>query len=105
MKIKNILLILFIIGLIIFIGFGFLADYPAKKIYLAYNFSGIVDHVEYDNKGYPEVTVNGEQYFLWITWDFNHVIEEGDSLKKDSGEIMITLIKHENGKVLKFDHR
>jgi hypothetical protein len=105
MKIKNIISFLFIIMLIMFIGFGFLADYHAKKIYLAYNFSGIVDHVEYDNKGYPEVTVNGEQYYLQIGWNYYHIIEEGDSLKKDSGKIMITLIKHENGKVLKFDHR
>lgn len=105
MKTKNIIFIIFLILLVIFIGFGLALNQRASKINLAYSFNGTVEHIDYNNKGYPNITINGEQYPLDITWDYNHIIEVGDSLKKDSGEMMIKLVKHKNGKVLIFDHR
>nr|WP_068890054.1 hypothetical protein [Pedobacter panaciterrae] len=53
-----------------------------NKKNLAYEFSGIVEEVNYDVKGTPYVTVDHIMYYLSEGWDFEHLIEKGDSIKK-----------------------
>jgi len=87
------------------IAFAIVAINISSKKYLGYKFNGEVIHVEYNNKGYPEVTVNGEQYMLGMGVNFDHMIEEGDSLKKDSGDTKVILVKARSGKVIIFGRK
>ena len=76
----------------------------ARKLYLTYKFKGIVEHVSYDGKSIPTVTINKKDYYLGAsTYNFNHLINRGDSIEKDSGILTIKLIKQKNGIVLMFD--
>ena len=80
-----------------------LEQFKLKK-YLSYKFSGRVDAVSYDIKGFPNVTVNNKRYCLSAGYNFNYKIELGDTLKKRRGSNIYTLIKHKNGEILIFDN-
>jgi hypothetical protein len=93
--------------LAVFIGFIIYmihSDIRATRLVSSYHFNGVVDKVEYDGKSIPTVTVNGKDYYLGSTnWNFNHLISRGDSIEKDSGILMVKLIKQKSGRVLVFD--
>ena len=93
--------------LAVFIGFiiyMILSSIRARKLISGYHFNGVVDKVEYDAKSIPTVKVNGKDYYLGSTnWNFNHLITQGDSIEKDSGNLTVKLIKQKSGRVLVFD--
>jgi len=75
----------------------------ARNSYINYEFNGIVESVSYDDKNIPSATVDGQTYYLGATnWNFNRLIEAGDSLHKQKGNIVIELIKQKTGKILTF---
>jgi len=57
-------------------------------------FTGPVERVWYDNKGYPFVIVNGREYYLGdAIWHFNVKIHKGDTIVKQKGDLRIKIIK------------
>jgi hypothetical protein len=95
---------IYLLAVIAFVIHIIYSSSVARKIVLKYSFSGIVEKVVYDKKSIPNVTIDGKTYYLGSTsWNFNYLIAKGDSLKKDSGNITVKLIKHKNGKVIIFD--
>jgi len=67
-----------------------------NKKNLAYEFSGVVEDVNYDVKGSPYVTVKHKTYYLSEGWNFQHLIEKGDSIKKKKNNFEVKLIKQNN---------
>jgi hypothetical protein len=59
----------------------------------AFKFNGVVEAIRYDVKDIPYVTIGGLTYYLSYSWNFEHLIEKGDSLQKKEGEMIVKLIK------------
>jgi hypothetical protein len=94
----------YLLACVIFLFYMIYSSKNVEKMVLRYKFNGIAEKVVYDGKNIPSVTIKGATYYLGSGyWNFNHLISKGDSLKKDSGDIAIKLIKHGNGRVLIFD--
>lgn len=68
------------------------------------HFYGVVDSVNYDVKGIPTVIVNKNKYYLSAGYNFDHQIERGDKLKKDSGSAIYILTKHKTNKIFRFNN-
>ena len=64
--------------------------------------NGVVQNVKYyDGRGEPEITVDGQTYYLESRhWNIPFVIEEGDSIFKMKGSMEIKLVKHKSGKII-----
>jgi len=77
----------------------------ANEKFLTYSFDGRVEKIEYTKQGLPYITVNGDEYYLDVGWNNNHLIQLQDSIKKDSGNALIILVKQKTGKVFKFESR
>lgn len=60
---------------------------------LSNNFHGILTQIKYDVKGFPEVTVDGRDYYLLAGCNFDYLIKEGDSLTKQQGSNTYRLVK------------
>lgn len=103
MKAEKLIWIIFTIMLIGLAWFGIQSYKAGKEQYLSYKFNGRVENINYSSKGYPEVMINGDFFYLNVGWDNDHIIEVGDTLKKDSGQLKVILIKHQSNKVLRFD--
>jgi len=67
-----------------------------NKINLSYEFDGVVEEVRYDVKGTPYVTVKDTTYYLSEGWNFEHLIEKGDSIQKKKNDLEVKLIKQNN---------
>ena len=76
-------------------------SHEAKKLYLKYQFNGIIKSVTYDVKGKATILVNNVPYELFDNdWDFDHNrIEKNDSIVKAKNSMIIKLIKR-NGKII-----
>ncbi len=72
---------------------------------LTYNFTGVVENVDYDVKGIPEVTVHNEKYYLASGYNFEYKIERGDSIIKLKGSSVYKIIKHKSGAIVEFDNK
>ena len=105
MKARTIFYLIALVIFVLFVLYGIHLNNIANDNYRAMTFYGVVEHVGYDEKGFPEVTINGQHYFLDITWDNSdrNIIEQGDSLMKYRGQTTIKLIKYKNGKTLLFN--
>lgn len=77
-------------------------NFTASKRLKGYEMKGVVDRITYDVKGLPYVDVNGTQYYLGGPWNFEHKIEEGDSIIKRKGDMSIKLIKKNTGEIIQF---
>jgi hypothetical protein len=90
-------------GIPLFLGmliFLYVRVYIREK---KYRFRGVVQVVIYDDKGTPDVTVNGVKYKLsYNDWNFDHQIQKGDSLIKESNIMVIKLVKLNSGDVIFF---
>jgi len=95
-------LTVFISLCLLFIAFLIFSIYRGFSKNLNYNFTGVVHSVTYDEKGTPIIIINNQEYILNAGYDFNHQIEDGDTLKKVKGSDTYTLIKHATGKVIVF---
>ena len=94
----------YLLVFIAFITYMIDSSRRARNIVLNYHFNGVVDKVHYDGKSIPTVTINGKDFYLGSTsWNFNHLISPGDSIEKDSGILMVKLIKYKSRRVLVFD--
>lgn len=91
------LTIMFIFGLYYFYR-------KAHNRNLENHFYGVVDSVNYDVKGIPTVIVNENKYYLSAGYNFNHQIERGDKLKKDSGSTAYILTKHKTNEIFNFNN-
>jgi|GEM_PF-3863806 len=66
----------------------------SEKKSLKWSFKGAVEKVYYSDKGIPEVTVNGNQYYLfYAVMDINYRIQKGDTLIKQKGDFRIKVIR------------
>jgi len=81
------------IGFALFIGWNFFMLKKNNEENLSYKFKGIVENVNYDVKGIPYVLILGDEYYLNGGWNFEHLIEKGDSLQKKEGEMIVKLTK------------
>jgi hypothetical protein len=69
----------------------------------SYAFYGEVEQVRYDTKGFPYVTVNKVTYYLsYNDWNFNHCIEQHDSIQKLENSTVIKIKKRKSGQILVF---
>lgn len=95
-----------IVGIAIVVLFAGSMFYLYKKDYkkkLLYYFNGEVQNVRYDSKGFPYVTIDNRTYYLsYNNWDFNHEIEQGDTLQKEKNTFAVKLTKYKSGHVLIF---
>lgn len=101
---KNLKIFLsFIIPLtIVFVAFlSFQAMKGSQENYQM-EFSGVVESVSYDKKGFPTISVNKAEYYLSNYYNFNYEIEKGDIIKKKQDERTCILIKKNTGKVFQF---
>ena len=57
------------------------------------HFNGVIEKIEYCQKGYPYVFVNQKPYYLSGSWGFNtnKALIVGDSIFKNSGESIIKI--------------
>jgi hypothetical protein len=95
---------IYLLAAVAFVTYGIYTHITVEKKNLKYKFNGVIEKVSYDDKGDPSITIKGKIYDLTSnSWNFNHLICKGDSLKKDSGKLAIKLVKHKNGKVIIFD--
>ena len=86
------------VAFLIYVIYTHLTD---EKRNIKYNFKGVAEKVKYDEKGDLIVTVKGKLYDLTSTnWNFNYLVKKGDTIEKDSGSLIIKLIKHGNGRVI-----
>jgi hypothetical protein len=82
--------------------FTFYSRFTAQRKALSYQFNGRVDTVEYDKKGQPIVTIKRAKYDLSVTrWDFNHQIQEGDSMIKKADSMVIKIFKTDGTVIIK----
>jgi len=84
---------------------GFLL-FSAKNSFnrnLSYDFTGVVNIVNYDAKGIPTVTIHSNKYYLSAGYNFDYQIEKRDTLKKERGSNIYTLIK-QTGQVILFEN-
>ena len=66
-----------------------------------YEFSGILQRIDFDEKGVPKVVINGKKYYsLSTTRSFNNQMAVGDSLIKRKGSTTYILIKRKTGLTL-----
>jgi hypothetical protein len=66
----------------------------SKKKSLNWSFKGVVEKVHYSDKGIPDVTVNGAEYYLFYTvMDIDYRIQRGDTLIKQKGDLRIKVIR------------
>ncbi len=72
---------------------------------LSYSFKNIVEDVSYDIKGTPKVLIEKRYYYLSDGYNFNHLIENGDSLIKEKGSTKYILVKRQTGKVIEFNNQ
>jgi hypothetical protein len=64
-----------------------------------YEFSGCVEAIKYDVKGYPYYTIAKKEYYLPFVWNFHHQINIGDSMTKRRNEFIIRVVYKKTGKV------
>jgi len=73
----------------------------AKKIEKGNQFSGIVESIQYGDKGTPKVVIKNNAYFLSSTsLNFNTDIKPGDSLIKERNSLTYKLIKYKTNEVI-----
>ncbi len=102
-SVKNIIFIVFILMATLIAILSIKNYRAAEKKFHKWSFNGIVDDITYDDKGYPVIIVNSDDYDLGLSqYYFDHMIQKGDSIKKDSGQLTIKLIKKNNGKIIVF---
>jgi len=90
-------------GVPIFLGAIMLFNIRGCTELKSYEFKGVVQNVEYDIQGSPDVFVNGRKYSLGYNgWNFGYNIQKGDSLIKDKGTMTVKLIKFKTCKVIIF---
>ena len=101
---NKILKLIYLLAAVIFIASTIYSDIKDDDLYLKCHFKGVVKKIDYNDKSTPTVTINSRTYGLAGShFNFNRLIEKGDSLEKDSGRTKIKLIKHNGGKVIVFD--
>jgi hypothetical protein len=88
-----------VFGLII-VGFALSAIISAhntkdsKKKSINWSFKGAVEKVHYSDKGIPDVTVNGNEYYLfYAVMDLDYRIQRGDTLIKQKGDLGVKVIR------------
>jgi len=65
-----------------------------------YQFNGIIEKIDYNEKKTPSVKVNGKSYVLSTNWRFNEKMNVGDSLIKEKESTAYKLIKYKTGEVI-----
>lgn len=96
---KNKLRKYLIIGFLFFLALKVLSvisDIKEKN----YQFNGVIQKIEYNEKKTPLVTVNGKSYGLSTNWRFNERMNVGDSLVKEKDSVTYRLIKYKTGEVI-----
>jgi hypothetical protein len=99
---KRIYLIIFIVGILYMIIDDYFIAKHSRQFYLNMQFNGIVQSINYETKGFPEISVNGRKYYFANEYNFRDQIEQGDSIFKYSGRLECTLIKKKTGRALIF---
>jgi len=66
------------------------------------NVNGEIKYLEYGIKGDPTFWVNGVKYNLAGPYNFEHKIDEGDSIVKIAGSTTYKIIKHLSQKEILF---
>ena len=90
-----------IMTLVVFFGavliFTLLVQHNAK----ARQFSGIIEKISIDSKGYPNILVNGKSYNLGGTGlFFCKKVEKGDSIIKEKDSFLYKLIKKNTNEII-----
>jgi hypothetical protein len=79
-----------------------IGDKKAKEENLARSFIGVIEYIEYDEKGIPTVIVNGQKYYLSTSYNFEHKLEKNDSLIKYKNSTIYKLVKNGTNQVILF---
>ena len=93
---------IFISLCIAFLSYGIFSAMQSRKENMTYNFHGVVEKVNYDEKGIPSVMVNGIKYYLSPGYNFDHRIETGDTLTKEKASNIYRLKKSKTSETLEF---
>ena len=89
--------------IVLFAGSMFYLYTKGYKRNLGYRFKGEVRNIQYDSKGFPNVTINDSTYYLsYNNWNFNHKIQKSDTLEKEANTFTIKLTKYKSGDVFIF---
>jgi len=104
MKINNNVKVLVFVSILFFTGF-WLAIRNKKAIKQIYDleFNGVVQVIDYDQKGFPTVEVANNNYYLSLGYNFEYKIQQGDSIFKKRGSFIVVLKKKNTGAIFKFD--
>jgi len=65
-----------------------------------YQFNGIIEKIDYNEKKTPTVTVNSKSYGLSTSWRFNERMNVGDSFVKEKDSMIYKLINFKTGEVI-----
>jgi hypothetical protein len=98
---KNILIRYLMIGLLFLLllkVFSLISDKKERN----YQFKGVIEKIDWNEKNTPTVIVNGKSYDLSTNWKFNERLNVGDSLLKVKDSIKYKLIKNKTGEVIYF---
>jgi hypothetical protein len=95
--------IIFLVGLVILISVIAIVNGKSSDTkYFNMEFTGKVESVGYDIKGYPTLTIKGDNYFIGAFYNFDNKIETGDSMIKVKGQYIFKLIKKNSVDTLYF---
>jgi hypothetical protein len=101
MTLKN--RIIFLVSFVILISvIAIVNGKSSDSKYFNMDFAGKVEGVGYDIKGYPTVTIKGDDYYIGAFYNFNNKIETGDSMIKVKGQYVFKLIKKNSVDTLYF---
>jgi len=84
-----------IICIIAFLAITFYGYFTTRKTEMNYEFNGVVEHIEYTEKGFPVITIKnvtydfGNPHFL----EYTRKIERGDSVMKKAGSSEIKIMR------------
>lgn len=104
-KRRVVFLIFAMIMCILTLAYWFNCDRKANQQNFNIGFAGKVKRVEYDIKQYPIIIVDDSTYFIGSGYNTNHQIEIGDSLIKEKGSEVYTLIKRKNHEILSLQNK
>jgi len=92
--------IIFIIVVFLVAGIMFYLYKRNSERIFNYHFKGEVQSIRYDEKGFPDVTIDGTTYYLFYgNWSFRHAIQKSDTLEKKKNSFTIKLIKYKTGEL------
>lgn len=68
-----------------------------------YDIHGVIQKVEYEQKGIPTIIVNNKSYYIDAGWALNNKLQVGDSIFKNEGQNKFIIYKIDKGQYITYE--